>query len=39
MLDHVMARAARRSLGNISPHLASAEALPFPDDWFDAAAW
>jgi hypothetical protein len=37
MLDHVMARAARRSLGNISPHLASAEALPFPDDWFDAA--
>ena len=37
MLDHVMARAARRSLGNISPYLASAEALPFPDDCFDAA--
>jgi ubiquinone/menaquinone biosynthesis C-methylase UbiE len=37
MLDHVMARAARRSLGNISPHLASAEALPFTDDCFDAA--
>jgi ubiquinone/menaquinone biosynthesis C-methylase UbiE len=37
MLDHVMARAARRSIGNISPHLASAEALPFPDGCFDAA--
>jgi ubiquinone/menaquinone biosynthesis C-methylase UbiE len=37
MLDHVMARAARRSIGAISPHLASAEALPFPDDCFDAA--
>ena len=37
MLDHVMARAARRSIGAISPHLASAEALPFPDDSFDAA--
>ena len=37
MLDHVMARAARRSIGTISPHLASAEALPFPDGHFDAA--
>jgi ubiquinone/menaquinone biosynthesis C-methylase UbiE len=37
MLDHVMARAARRSIGAIIPHLASAEALPFPDDCFDAA--
>ncbi|MGD0700728.1 MAG: methyltransferase domain-containing protein [Trebonia sp.] len=37
MLDHVMARAARHSIGNISPHLASAEALPFPDAHFDAA--
>jgi len=37
MLDHVMARAGRRSIGTISPHLASAEALPFPDDCFDAA--
>jgi ubiquinone/menaquinone biosynthesis C-methylase UbiE len=37
MLDHVMARAARRSIGAISPHLASAEALPFSDDCFDAA--
>ena len=37
MLDHVMARAARRLIGNISPHLAAADALPFPDAWFDAA--
>ena len=37
MLDHVMARAARRSIGNISPHLAAADALPFPDARFDAA--
>jgi ubiquinone/menaquinone biosynthesis C-methylase UbiE len=37
MLDHVMARAARRSIGTITPHLASAEALPFPDGHFDAA--
>jgi ubiquinone/menaquinone biosynthesis C-methylase UbiE len=37
MLDHVMARAARRSIGAISPRLASAEALPFPDACFDAA--
>jgi SAM-dependent methyltransferase len=37
MLDHVMARAARRSIANISPHLAGADALPFPDAHFDAA--
>jgi ubiquinone/menaquinone biosynthesis C-methylase UbiE len=37
MLDHVMARAARRMIGNISPHLAGADALPFPDAQFDAA--
>jgi ubiquinone/menaquinone biosynthesis C-methylase UbiE len=37
MLDHVMDRAARRSIGNISPRLASAEELPFPDAHFDAA--
>ena len=37
MLDHVMARAARHSIGNISPHLAGADALPFPDAQFDAA--
>jgi ubiquinone/menaquinone biosynthesis C-methylase UbiE len=37
MLDHVMVRAARRSIGNISPHLAGADALPFPDAHFDAA--
>ena len=37
MLDHVMARAARHSIDNISPHLAGADALPFPDAHFDAA--
>jgi ubiquinone/menaquinone biosynthesis C-methylase UbiE len=37
MLDHLMARAARRSIGGISPHLASADALPFGDAQFDAA--
>jgi ubiquinone/menaquinone biosynthesis C-methylase UbiE len=37
MLDHVMTRAARHSIGNISPHLAAADALPFPDAQFDAA--
>jgi ubiquinone/menaquinone biosynthesis C-methylase UbiE len=37
MLDHVMARAARHSIGNISPHLAGAGALPFADAEFDAA--
>jgi ubiquinone/menaquinone biosynthesis C-methylase UbiE len=37
MLDHVMARAARQSIGGISPHLASADALPFGDAQFDAA--
>jgi ubiquinone/menaquinone biosynthesis C-methylase UbiE len=37
MLDHVMARAAERSIGNITPHLASAGALPFTGAQFDAA--
>ena len=37
MLDHVMARAVRHSIGNISPHLAGADALPFPNAHFDAA--
>jgi ubiquinone/menaquinone biosynthesis C-methylase UbiE len=37
MLDHVMARAAGRSIGNITPHLASAGALPFAGAQFDAA--
>jgi ubiquinone/menaquinone biosynthesis C-methylase UbiE len=37
MLDHVMARAARHSIDNISPHLAGADALPFPGEHFDAA--
>jgi SAM-dependent methyltransferase len=37
MLDHVMARAARHGICNISPHLASADALPFGSGGFDAA--
>jgi ubiquinone/menaquinone biosynthesis C-methylase UbiE len=37
MLDHVMARAATRSIGNISPHLADACVLPFDDGAFDGA--
>jgi ubiquinone/menaquinone biosynthesis C-methylase UbiE len=37
MLGLVMARAARRGIGNISPYQASAEALPFPGAQFDAA--
>ena len=37
MLDHVMTRAAGRSIRNITPHLASAGALPFADTQFDAA--
>jgi SAM-dependent methyltransferase len=37
MLDHVMARAASRSIRNIAPHRADAGALPFADAVFDAA--
>jgi ubiquinone/menaquinone biosynthesis C-methylase UbiE len=37
MLDHVMARAAQRSIRNITPHRADAGALPFADVVFDAA--
>jgi SAM-dependent methyltransferase len=37
MLDHVLARAARRGLGNITAHRADARALPFGDSAFDAA--
>jgi ubiquinone/menaquinone biosynthesis C-methylase UbiE len=37
MLDHVMGRAAARSIGNIAPHCADARALPFTDAQFDAA--
>lgn len=37
MLDHVLARAARRSIGNIVAHQADARALPFADAAFDAA--
>jgi ubiquinone/menaquinone biosynthesis C-methylase UbiE len=37
MLEHVMGRAAARSIGNIRPHCADARALPFADARFDAA--
>lgn len=37
MLEHVMARAAERSIGNITPHQADARALPFAEARFDAA--
>jgi ubiquinone/menaquinone biosynthesis C-methylase UbiE len=37
MLDHVMARATERSIGNITPRRADAQALPFSDAAFDAA--
>jgi ubiquinone/menaquinone biosynthesis C-methylase UbiE len=37
MLEHVMARAARRSIRNITPHRADAAALPFADAAFDSA--
>lgn len=37
MLEHVMTRAAKRSVRNIAPHRADAAALPFGDATFDAA--
>jgi len=37
MLDHVTARAAERSIGNITPYRADARELPFADGQFDAA--
>jgi ubiquinone/menaquinone biosynthesis C-methylase UbiE len=37
VLDHVLARAARRRIGNIVAHRADARALPFADAAFDAA--
>lgn len=37
MLDHVLARATRRGIGNIAAHRADARALPFADAAFDAA--
>jgi ubiquinone/menaquinone biosynthesis C-methylase UbiE len=37
MLEHVMVRAAARSIGNITPHCADARALPFAAAQFDAA--
>jgi SAM-dependent methyltransferase len=37
MLEHVMARAAARPIGNITPYRGDARALPFADATFDAA--
>ncbi|MDT0464324.1 class I SAM-dependent methyltransferase [Streptomyces gibsoniae] len=36
MLDHVMRRAERKGLTNITPTLSDARELPFPDGAFDA---
>lgn len=36
MLDHVMGRAAEKSLENVHPHRADARELPFEDQTFDA---
>jgi ubiquinone/menaquinone biosynthesis C-methylase UbiE len=37
MLDHTVGRASEEGIGNISPRLADAQELPYPDDSFDAA--
>jgi SAM-dependent methyltransferase len=37
MLDHTMARARERGLGNITPRLGDATGMPYEDDSFDAA--
>jgi ubiquinone/menaquinone biosynthesis C-methylase UbiE len=37
MLDHVARRARERGLGTIHPTQGDAQALPYPDDTFDAA--
>jgi SAM-dependent methyltransferase len=37
MLDHVMRRARERGIGNVDPTQGDAQALPYPDDTFDAA--
>jgi ubiquinone/menaquinone biosynthesis C-methylase UbiE len=37
MLEHVLARAAGRSIGNIQPYRADARSLPFAGSQFDAA--
>ena len=37
MLDDVMKRATEAGVGNITPQLGDAQALPYPDDTFDGA--
>jgi ubiquinone/menaquinone biosynthesis C-methylase UbiE len=37
MLDHTARRARELGLANIEPRRADARALPYPDDYFDAA--
>lgn len=37
MLDHTRRRASEAGIKNIDPSLADAQALPYPDDTFDAA--
>jgi ubiquinone/menaquinone biosynthesis C-methylase UbiE len=37
MLDHTMRRAEEHGIDNITPALADARALPYPDDRFDGA--
>jgi ubiquinone/menaquinone biosynthesis C-methylase UbiE len=36
MLDHTMARAAERGIGNLNPTCGDAASLPYPDAGFDA---
>jgi ubiquinone/menaquinone biosynthesis C-methylase UbiE len=37
MLDHTLQRAQEHGIGNITPTLADARELPYPDDSFDGA--
>jgi ubiquinone/menaquinone biosynthesis C-methylase UbiE len=37
MLDHTMRRAQEAAIDNVKPTAADAQALPFPDETFDAA--
>lgn len=37
MLEHTMAAAGRRGLGNLRPQVGDAQSLPYEDDGFDAA--
>jgi ubiquinone/menaquinone biosynthesis C-methylase UbiE len=37
MLDHTLRRAGEHGIGNITPVLADARELPYPDDSFDGA--